>query len=350
MPGTAPETGAAGFLGRDGLIAVYDRDRDYAEHLAGALSADRRIRWHTGVFTSEEALRGALEQENAFAVIGDGSEFSGMDARDFVKEKEGRCLLLSEGAKETGDSPHRVSRYQPAGRIIQDLLRICPAAGAAPDMRKLRVICFFTPISRCLQTYSALTLSQLLARRDRVLYLNMEPYSGLSSLVGREFPGSMAELLYYDACDRKKAAGILPGITLEAGGADLLPPADCPQICFGSGAAGWLSLFGTIEQYTDYRFLIVDMNASLPDYLEILRAGESILMLLRRDRIALAKFEAFARDVRARGYEDITVRIRKLYLPVFDALPPAFGNLLHGPLSEEMGKVAREILGKEEAL
>ena len=67
-------------------------------------------------------------------------------------------------------------------------------------------------------------------------------------------------------------------------------------------------------------------------------------------RIALAKFEAFARDVRARGYEDITVRIRKLYLPVFDALPPAFGNLLHGPLSEEMGKVAREILGKEEAL
>ena len=46
-------------------------------------------------------------------------------------------------------------------------------------------------------TWFAFVLGQLLARNHKVLYLNLESYSGLGTMLGRTFAAELTDLLYF---------------------------------------------------------------------------------------------------------------------------------------------------------
>ena len=60
-----------------------------------------------------------------------------------------------------------------------------------------KVLGVYSPVGRCLKTSFALTIGKLLAQEERVLYLNLEEFSGLSVLMKEEYKSDLSDLLYF---------------------------------------------------------------------------------------------------------------------------------------------------------
>ena len=58
-----------------------------------------------------------------------------------------------------------------------------------------KVLGVYSPVGRCLKTSFALTMGKLLAQEERVLYLNLEEFSGLSVLMKEEYKSDLSDLL-----------------------------------------------------------------------------------------------------------------------------------------------------------
>ena len=69
--------------------------------------------------------------------------------------------------------------------------RRCPGRGAGEGLG------VYSPVGRCLKTSFALTMGKLLAQEERVLYLNLEEFSGLSVLMKEEYKSDLSDLLYF---------------------------------------------------------------------------------------------------------------------------------------------------------
>ena len=61
---------------------------------------------------------------------------------------------------------------------------------------KASVIGIYSPVNRCLKTSFALTMGQLLSRNERVLYMNLEEYSGFSRLISSQYTQGLSDVLY----------------------------------------------------------------------------------------------------------------------------------------------------------
>ena len=96
---------------------------------------------------------------------------------------------MTENTDEAGIC--RIYRYQPAGHIMRSLLanleeEQADTGGCRQKKHGTEIIGVYTPVKRCMQTSFCILLGQMLAKRKRTLYLNMECFSGFRVLLGRE--------------------------------------------------------------------------------------------------------------------------------------------------------------------
>ena len=109
-------------------------------------------------------------------------------------------MWLSEnGVAEEGEAV--VYKYQASDDLLREVMSwyrpqeipvLMTAAG-----RRSRITGVYSPIGRCGKTSFALTLGQVLAREEKVLYITLEEFSGLSALTGTVYTGGLSDLLYY---------------------------------------------------------------------------------------------------------------------------------------------------------
>lgn len=234
--------------------------------------------------------------------------------------------------------PTCISKYQSMDAIADAILSMClqedPASPAhLRHCGPMHIIAFYTPLRRTLQTTTALTVGQILARRCKTMYLNYEYYSGLRTRLGRTFRGTLSELVYYNDCARDKLPSRLSMMTENVGGLLVIPPAGSYQELQSVGKAQWIALLTSIEQMTDTEYLILDLT-EVDGLFEILRHSSRIVTITRTDAISEAKMADYETLVKREGCEDILTSTMRLQLPVFNRLPADVTNLTHGPLAE----------------
>ena len=171
--------------------------------------------------------------------------------------------------------------------------------GASPGMirhgEECRLIGCYTPISRCLQTTFSLMFGQLLARRHKVLYLNFENYPGLDRMLGRSFRGTIADLLYYNECAREKLTAQLALLTENLNGLDYIPPMKSFTELKAVLEDQWIGLFHSLEEVTDYEYIILDLSESAEGLFRILRECDRIFTIVREDERSWQRTNSFFR-------------------------------------------------------
>ena len=197
----------------------------------------------------------------------------------------------------------------------------------------MNVIVIYTPIGRCLQTTFSLTLGQMLARKQKVLYLNFEIYSGFSRMLCKNFSSDISDLMYYFNCAREKLLYRLESMVETVNGLDFIPPTEIYQNLAGIRGEQWLDLFREIEKTGKYEYLILDLTDGIMDLWEVLRGCDYIYTIAREDGLSMAKIEQYERVLESVGYGDINVKTVKWKLPMFKQLPLKFEELTYGELS-----------------
>ena len=181
------------------IMAVYDVDPFYADRFAEFANQREAIPFTAVAFTSIARLREyAAQQQVELLLIGDEvkeDELEGIAAGQIVRLSEtGRA----DGGKPNGGTP-AVYKYQATDSVLRAVTACYqvkrPAVFAVTGTRS-QIIGVYSPVGRCGKTGFALTLGQILARENKVLFVSLEECSGLSELTASEYGKTLTDLVY----------------------------------------------------------------------------------------------------------------------------------------------------------
>lgn len=334
---------------RKDIFAVCDLEASYALRLMEFIQEKQGASFEVQAFTNVKSLcEFAKKHEISLLLI--SAQAMCREVREMQIEK---IMILSEGEvlEELGDYPC-IYKYQASDSLISEVLgyyaaekRTAPQALLKKDMRCIAV---YSPVKRALKTSFALTLGQILARDRRVLYINLESYSGFSWLIGKDSAADVADLMYFVKRGYGSLVYKLQGIVQSIGNLDYIPPALSPMDIRSVLCEEWLALLGEIESYSVYDVVILDFDETVDGFLEILRHCGVIYMPVREDGLSAAKLAQYEKLLELAGYRELAEKTRKLKLPFHNS----FGSGVHYAeqlVWSELGDFTRKLLREDAA-
>ena len=217
--------------------------------------------------------------------------------------KEGEAVVYKYQAS---DSLLRevMSWYQP-----QEIPTLMTVTG-----RRSRMIGVYSPIGRCGKSSFAFTLGQVLAREEKVLYITLEEFSGLSALTGTVYTGGLSDLLYY-YIQREYSPVRLGSVTYNWGGLDYIPPVTYAEDKTGIHQEVFAGLIQKIASDGAYEELILDVGMFCGGTEELLGICDVVYVPVKDDAVSTAKLEEWKDYLKRSGRSAIWEKLRFLHLP-----------------------------------
>ena len=309
------------------IMAVCDAEERYASKLTDYLNLKEGFPFQVRYFLTIDKFIQFTKQQAVEAVL----VCEKFEKELMAKQMAMPSITLSEKTIIEKKERKAVCKYQSCEVLMKEVLQIlakdCEEGSHILRSVPLRIIGLYSPVKRTMQTTFGLTMGQLLAKKGRVLYINMEGFSGLNTMLNRNFQRDLSDLLYYIQNGKQGLSYILGSMVESINEMDLLPPMLCQMDLISIEAKEWLQLFYEIESHTDYEYLILDLSDSIQGLFEILRQCFVIYTMTESDGFAMAKIDQYEQMLKQCRYEDILTKTNVCELPKFSYLPSQLDRL-----------------------
>lgn len=326
------------------ILAICDSETAYGYQLMDYFCNKKGLPFQVQLFTSKNTL---MEYAGCHPVCAALVAQKDYDSQISKQEIE-HIVILQE---EPGEIPHThetIYKYQSSEEIVKKLLEWAAKEGITGRIEKggkeLKLIGIYSPVGRCLKTSFAFVLGQALSKKHKVLYLNMESYSGLGKLLQKDFNSGLSELIYYLQNAREKFMYHMGSMTQRVGELDILPPFDSYLDFVSVGREEWMQLIHEIEKGSDYEYLILDLSDAVQGLYDILRLCDYVYTLSREDGFAQAKIAQYEEILKKSNYEDILKKTKCCTIPQIKNLPTGLLQLNFTELAEYVKNCIREDL------
>lgn len=325
------------------LMAVCDDEEHYAVKLADYLNMKKGFPFDVRYFTSAEGLQEFSDRQKIeLALVAEHFQDK-LQSSDNIEH----MILLHETAELICENGRSIYKYQSCENLIHQVLQrfgdISGQGGILTRKTSMKLIGLYSPVRRSLQTTFAFTMGQLLAKKSRVLYINLESFSGLGKMLEKNFSKDLSDVLYYMKNGKTGLPYLLGSVVETVNGLDILPPMLCQMDLVNITREEWLCFFRELERNTEYEYLILDLSDSVQGLFEILRQCSHIYMMTAEDGFAMAKADQYEKMLQQCRYEDVLQKTRKCELPRFSYLPP---KLEYMGMSE-VAKIARRYIQED---
>ena len=316
------------------VLAVCDSETEYAYQLVDYFSNKKGFPFRVQLFTSAATLKEySVHHPISLALIAQ---------KDFSEEIKAypieHLVVLGEDMGGEIKNTKVLYKYQSSEEIIKELLDWIAMEGilgrTTIGSKDLKLIGVYSPVGKCLKTSFSFVLGQLLSKKHKVLYLNMESYSGLGKLLQREFKSDMSELIYYLQNSKEKFIYRLGSMTGRVGELDILPPFDSFLDFISVSREEWIQLIEEIEKGSDYEYLILDLSDAVQGLFDILRLCDVVYTLQREDGFSMAKIAQYEEVLKKSNYEDIWKKTKHCTIPTIKNLPAGLMQLTYTELAE----------------
>ena len=322
------------------LIAVCDSDKKYLERLQENLESNRGFPFSVDTYTDTEKLNENLKEREYELILAAGEAF------EKLKDKGTASLVLLKEPGRESFSGKTVKKYQSADGIRREILGLCADSDSIAEVtseeRKTTVIGVYSPAGRDLQTAFSLLTGQLLAKKKRVLYLNMEPFSGFKEMLDSKTDRDLTDLIYYLLSGRDKLKYKLESLVGNVGGLDYVSPAfsfvDLTQV----SKENWLLLINTLVSCGNYDYLILDLSEIVQGLLNILAMCDVIYTISSRDEIGKAKIKEYEALLESEELDHVLERMRRFEVPETEDLPLEPEELPYSKLAPHVKRLLKE--------
>lgn len=299
-------------MSKRNIIALCDTTADYCFRLDEYLRRNLKLPFKIVDFTSQDDLMAADSdlKSRTIALVISQSVYEKVHDAGFD-----RLLVLEEPDKdgsynkiESDDEDIEIRstpKYQSMDKIMQKLMSFCMDQPDTLSQRrgsedKLTIYGVYSPIKRCGQTTFARALGRSLSRKDRSLYMNLEPFAsdlGIPKGKGQ----NLQDLLYFFENDNKRLSLYLENVCVKDQSLDIIPPATSFLTLKGVGRDEWGRLLKEIEETGLYKYLIIDLSEITDGFTHILDMCDRIFTIRRDDPCSLSKLENYGRTFRLTG-------------------------------------------------
>lgn len=287
-------------------IILFHEDYHYIKRFAAYLERESALSVECLILESrQEALKAAAESDTDLIIIPESEQ------TDKPEEAGIPLLYFTERSERRGAS------FLPMFRSMDEQIRSIRAvldfkteklgAGGA------HVIGFFSPVHGAGQSVSSLLMGMQLAEKEPALLLNLERFSGLWRFLPHD-GGSLSDLLYYARTRADPLLHVSENIEY-LGPLAMIPPVREPEDLTQLKEADWKLLIGQLRDAGEYRYILLDIGAGIPQEEALLSLCDRIYVPLREDALAIEKSEEWQNHLKARGREDILERLKPYRLP-----------------------------------
>lgn len=327
------------------ILAVCDLDEKYAVKLMDYLNLQKSVPFEVQAFTLVDKLMEYANRNHIDILL-----VSQKAVCEEMKELDtDRIFVLSEEKEDPQDCGFRcIYKYQATENILREVMCYYAEEDTSCDTGRktnstMEIIGIYSPVKRTLKTSFAITLGQILAKDQRVLYINLEEYSGFNSLMKTIYMSDMSDLLYYISQNRKNFIWKLASMVQTIGALDYIPPSLSPADIRNITGEQWIGFLDEIGA-CDYDIVILDLGEAVDGLPDILRRCNRIYTPFRDDAVSYAKIEQYEALLRIMEYEDVLAKTRKLSFSYLKGIEYGFENLVYG----DLGKYVRKVLEAED--
>lgn len=254
------------------------------------------------------------------------------------------CYILQE--KEKISNRKNIYKYQSREAILKDILKyysVSANGDISPSKKEMQIIGMYSPVGRSGQTTFALLLGKLLAQKKRVLYINLEPFSGLNSYLNISSKSDLSDLLYYLNYEEEKFVYKLANMIEYFGNVEFIPPTGSFLDLHTITIEEWKKLIGIIRDRTEYEYLILDLSESISGLLGVLRMCNRVYSLVKEDSMAQNKISQYEKLLVNLEYEDLLKKEKRIITPEFKVM-----NIYPEELAySQMGKYVKQIMEED---
>ncbi|XME01896.1 hypothetical protein QYZ88_014555 [Lachnospiraceae bacterium C1.1] len=324
------------------LLAICDKDEEYVTRLMNFILERKTMPLEVHSFTEIEYLKNFIKENSVDILLISEDELD--EEIEAIAKHE--LMVLSENGGITDKNGHRsISKYQSLENIMREVMDHY-SEKSSPVLRldkssATEFIGFYSPVHRCGTTSLALSMGQALAEEKKVLYLNLEEYSGFHQLLGENYMMNLSDLLFYIGQKKTNFPCKLAGMVQTIGKLDFIPPVISPLDIKNVDTMTWQGFF---KELTDcgYDSVIIDFGSWAEESMNVFRACGRLFVPMLDDEFSRAKIEQFEAILRILDSEDLLEKMEKVIIPKF--------NSAENPLLEnddsKLRRYAMMLLGK----
>ena len=310
-------------------FVICDQEQRYARNLLQMFQQRKAAGIELFLFHTLEDLKRFSEQKTIHVLLID--EDYPQEQRRQVQAKR-RYVLVKNMPEAPSGAEREIYRYQgasqiwrkifnppvrPAGHRAQGTDKGRPAmnrlgAGGAPPRRMAEVrgelIGIYSPVHRIGKTLFALELGKKLARKEPVLYLDLEEYAGDAFYFQDRPERNLADLLYYFRQGKGNFAVRMSVVAGQADKLDYVLPMPYVQDMQAVKKEEWLGLFEKILSECIYEKVILDLGDSIDGLLDILGRCATVYTPYIEEPAAKAKLNQYFENLRKTGREAVLER------------------------------------------
>lgn len=313
-----------------GMIAVWDRDRTYAEKLREYLERQGGVGTCVVAFADLAAVKQAVDTGQAAAVLA-GSEAEScawLEGVPMVVLREERPP--QQEACDVNRIRGQVYKYQSAREIWKMVAAELERFSQLPMEKRQRenkgqpagIRGIYAPLGGCLKTSLGLVLGCLLAEERRCLFVSLEAHAGFRTLFGRQYPTDLSDLLATVRHGGDLDA-LLPSALQSFGKLQYIPPVIWPVDVREAEKTEIKELLRQLAISGLFDEIIVDVGQDLACPEQILTMCDQIYQPEKPDVFSQAKLAEYDCYLRVSGYENLRKRTRRIPVSALEIDPEA---------------------------
>ena len=299
------------------VLAVYDRDSRYAERLSDYVNRKEKGIFKAQAFTSKECLE-EFAKRTDIDVLLSGAPMS-EDGIASIPSAQ-KIYLKEERERQSAEGAYEIYKYQSGEDIIREVMAAyCELPGVKtvfPGLsnREKRIIGVYSPVGRCGKTSLALSIGQLLAKEEKVLFISLDTFTGFSQLLDERWKRDLSDLIYYYKQGRFQALR-MNSIIYYMGDMAWLPPMRYPDDYNQISSEEMAELLRQMLEEGDYRTIVLDIGNYNRQVLPILDICQVIYMPMKEDLFSQAKMREFEAYTETFGGGGMAEKFHKIHIP-----------------------------------
>lgn len=300
---------------KEKILAIVNSDKIYADRLASYLESQKTIPFYPHVFADVKACKVYIEDHPVEIILVDEEQKEGF------RESSVQVVLLAEGKLvDKKEEFACVYKYQRADRLVCSLLEqyVQSSQGNVSwkyNIVEKKVVGIYSPVNRCGKTTFGLLYSKMLAKKGKVLYLNLEPFSGLAERLGFREDGNLSDVLYYIKERKETVFHYIQTWVENHDGLYILPPVLVQSDIGALEEEDWNWFFGELVGKSDYDVIVMELSSSMQDMQIGFRECSRLYVPSLRNSVSAAKVEELKEYFIKTEQQKWTDEMEILYLP-----------------------------------
>lgn len=317
-------------------FAVCDSDSGYLKMLQAYLQKKNPADFEILIYdTIGKALEASQEIPFEIFLVGEG-----IYDTDVTKINAAKIYILQEDGLKGITGYSMVAKYQSMESLIAQVLGEfalddnCSSIGRR-GKNQTTLISFYAPDRHKGQSMAALGAAQILADEgQRVLYLNLMPFTGFEELFRTSYEADVTDFMYFVLNHSDKLLYKLDSLKRCIHGVDYLPPALDYADLLHIDKSDWETVMNLLLYSSDYTYIVMDLSETCQGFYDLLESSTWVYILTDQTNIySQAMLEHFRKLLQVKEYRNILEHIREFELPGnWEESCGSFENLASSPI------------------